>query len=188
MVYFVSWVLQGLELNYSLVEKVTLSLVYVVRRFRRYIQAHTILVLTKQRIRHILMEPERPKWITKWEIELGEYDISQDDTEHLFRSVSIFLVGNTPRRKIDVCIIKEHNDERVLTKIVPYGQWVLYNDGASSWDGLGAGIILRSPTGENVTYALHFNFECSNNDVEYEALREVLQLSISVNILEISVK
>lgn len=44
-VYFVSRVLQGVELNYSLIEKLILSLVYVAKRLRSYFQAHPISVL-----------------------------------------------------------------------------------------------------------------------------------------------
>ena len=44
-VYFVSRVLQGVELNYSLVEKLILFLVYIVRRLQRYFQAHLVTML-----------------------------------------------------------------------------------------------------------------------------------------------
>lgn len=44
-VYFVSRVLQGVELNYSLIEKLILSLVYVAKRLWSYFQAHPISVL-----------------------------------------------------------------------------------------------------------------------------------------------
>ena len=45
-VYFVSRVLRDAELNYTLMEKLTLSLVHSVRRLRRYFQAHQVTVLT----------------------------------------------------------------------------------------------------------------------------------------------
>ena len=46
----------------------------------------------------------------------------------------------------------------------------MYTDGASSREGLGAGLILTSSEGEEVTYALRFDFHTSNNNAEYEAL------------------
>lgn len=48
--------------------------------------------------------------------------------------------------------------------------WTLYTDGASSREGSGAGLILTSPEGEEVTYALRFDFHMSKNKTEYETL------------------
>ncbi|GKD05975.1 reverse transcriptase domain-containing protein [Tanacetum coccineum] len=44
-VYFISRVLQGLELNYTPMEKLVLSLVFAAKRLRRYFQAHPIAIL-----------------------------------------------------------------------------------------------------------------------------------------------
>lgn len=51
---------------------------------------------------------------------------------------------------MDVCTVKETSDGVIDSKV-----WTLYTDGASSKDD--------SVTKERVTYALRFNFECSNN-------------------------
>ncbi|XP_071902705.1 uncharacterized protein [Coffea arabica] len=48
--------------------------------------------------------------------------------------------------------------------------WTLYVDGVSSKEGCGAGLLLISPTGEELPYALRFDFRASNNESEYEAL------------------
>ena len=58
-VYFVSRALQKAELNYSIMEKLVLSLVFAVRRLRRYFQAHAITVLTDQPIKQVLAQPDR---------------------------------------------------------------------------------------------------------------------------------
>lgn len=47
-------------------------------------------------------------------------------------------------------------------------KWTLYTDGASSKEGSGASLILTSPEGEEITYALRFDFHTSNTEVEYE--------------------
>lgn len=48
--------------------------------------------------------------------------------------------------------------------------WMLFIDGASIQDDLGAGVILVSPSRGRVTYALRFEYECSSIEVEYETL------------------
>ncbi|GJX37284.1 reverse transcriptase domain-containing protein [Tanacetum coccineum] len=47
--------------------------------------------------------------------------------------------------------------------------WILFTDG-SCVDGSRAGLILTDPEGAEVTYALRFRVEATNNETEYEAL------------------
>ncbi|XP_071713213.1 uncharacterized protein [Rutidosis leptorrhynchoides] len=74
-IYFVSRVLQGAELNYPELEKLTLALVHTARKLRRYFQAHQIVVLTNKPIRQVLSKLEKSGRMAKWAIELGEHDI-----------------------------------------------------------------------------------------------------------------
>ena len=53
---------------------------------------------------------------------------------------------------------------------LPEGFWVLHVDGSSNSVGAGAGLVLVSPEGVIVEYALHLEFPTTNNGAEYEAL------------------
>lgn len=64
----------------------------------------------------------------------------------------------------------------------PKETWELYTDGAASSEGSGAGLILTSPTGEEHTYALRFDFPASNNESEYEALLAGLRIAQAMEI------
>ena len=61
-------------------------------------------------------------------------------------------------------------------------------DGAANAQGSGAGLILTSPNGIDVEYALRFGFQASNNEAEYEAVIDGLNLahSMEVDQLEVS--
>lgn len=48
--------------------------------------------------------------------------------------------------------------------------WNLFVDRASNARGSGAGILLKSPKGFKVCYALHIEFVASNNKADYETL------------------
>ncbi|XP_071727125.1 uncharacterized protein [Rutidosis leptorrhynchoides] len=60
--------------------------------------------------------------------------------------------------------------ERTELKPVQGETWDLFTDGASCAEGAGAGLVLTTPSGEEHTYALPFNFDVTNNEAEYEAL------------------
>ena len=56
-------------------------------------------------------------------------------------------------------------------------KWGLYVDGSSNDGGSEACLILVSPEGHRIHYALKFRFKASNNEAEYEALIAGLELA-----------
>ena len=94
----------------------------------------------------------------KWAIELGEHDISyRPRTRIKGQALADFLLeipdeGNSVKERIWAVEEVLANDR----------SWKQYTDGASIREGSGAGLILTSPEGEEVTYALRFNFHTSN--------------------------
>ncbi|XP_052627003.1 uncharacterized protein LOC128133558 [Lactuca sativa] len=121
----------------------------------------------------ILLKPETLGRLAKWAIELGEHDINyRPKTSIKGHELADFLLeipdgGNPAKEKVWVVEEAPTDD----------GSWTLYTDGASSREGSGAGLILTSPEGEEVTYALRFDFHTSNNEAEYEALLAGLRLA-----------
>ena len=65
--------------------------------------------------------------------------------------------------------------------------WKLSVDGASNAQGSGAGLILTSPEGIDIEYALRFGFRTSNNEVEYEAVIAGLNLAHSLEVDQLEV-
>ena len=65
--------------------------------------------------------------------------------------------------------------------------WKLSVDGAANAQESGASLILTSPEGIDIEYALRFGFHTSNNEAEYEAVIAGLNLahSLEVDRLEI---
>ena len=66
--------------------------------------------------------------------------------------------------------------------------WRLSVDGAVNAQGSCAGLILTSPDGIDMEYALKFSFQASNNEAEYEAIIVGLNLAhfMEANQLEVS--
>ncbi|GJU45740.1 reverse transcriptase domain-containing protein [Tanacetum coccineum] len=157
-IYFVSKALQGPEINHPTLEKLALALVHTARRLRRYFQSHTICVLTHQPIRQVPLKPENSRRLAKWAIELDEHDITYK-----------------PRTTVKGQILADIGAESTI------------KDGALSNDGSGAGLILTDPRGNEVTYALIFDFPTSNNEAEYEALIVGLELATCLEVSHLKV-
>ena len=60
--------------------------------------------------------------------------------------------------------------------------WRLSVDGVVNAQGSGAGLILTSPEGIDIEYALRFGFKASNNEVEYETFIAGLNLAHSMEV------
>jgi ribonuclease HI len=58
----------------------------------------------------------------------------------------------------------------------------MYFDGSLKLEGVGAGVLLISPTGEQLKYVLPIFWKVSNNEAEYEALLHGLHLAASLDI------
>ena len=57
----------------------------------------------------------------------------------------------------------------------------MYFDGSVMAPGLGAGVVLISPDGSRLCYAIRLHFSASNNTVEYEALINRLRIAIELD-------
>jgi ribonuclease HI len=58
----------------------------------------------------------------------------------------------------------------------------MYFDGSLNLKGVGAGVLLISPTGKQLKYILQIFWKVSNNEAEYEALLHGLRLAASLGI------
>jgi ribonuclease HI len=58
----------------------------------------------------------------------------------------------------------------------------MYFDGSLKLEGVGAGVLLISPKGEQLKYVLQILWKVSNDEAEYKALLHGLRLAISLGI------
>ena len=166
-IYYVSRVLRGAEPRYSRTEKMALALVMASRKLRPYFQAHTIKVLTDQPLRQILQKPDYSGRLTKWAIELSQFDIHFEPRQAIKgQALADFIVE---------CTFGAPEEETKAS------QWTLFVDGASSSQGSGAGVVLISPHGDVLEYSLRFSFPSSNNIAEYEALIAGMRLALQLH-------
>ena len=65
--------------------------------------------------------------------------------------------------------------------------WNLFVDGAANAQGRGAWLILTSPEGIDIEYALKFGFQASNNEAEYKVVIAGLNLAHSMEVDQLEV-
>ncbi|XP_027077127.2 uncharacterized protein [Coffea arabica] len=119
--------------------------------------------------------------MTKWAVELAVHDIGyRPRTAIKAQALADFLAEGA-----SLAMTEQNSPPSGARSREP---WILFVDGASSKEGSGAGLLLISPTGEELTYALRFDFPASNNEAEYEALLTGLRIAHQMGITAIRVR
>ncbi|XP_043725697.1 uncharacterized protein LOC122672260 [Telopea speciosissima] len=178
-IYYISKVLLDAETRYNNVEKYAYALITAAQKLRPYFQTYTIGVLTNQPLKKILAKNNHCGRLVAWSVELGEFDIQYKPcTAIKARALADFVVECTlPEEEITP---DSEPREAIET-------WTLFVDGLSNASGCGAGLILSSPGGFLVQYALRFEFQTTNNGAEYITLIAGLNLAKSLMVRNITV-
>ncbi|KAL0428065.1 UNVERIFIED_CONTAM: hypothetical protein Slati_2981300 [Sesamum latifolium] len=155
-IYYVSKVLNGAEGRYTPIEKMALALVVTARRLRPYFLSHPIGIKTNTPLKQTLGKPDTSGRLVKWAMELSEYDIS-------------YLPRTTIKAQALADFVSEMT-EMTIKEASQDQKWLLHVDGSSTAQGSGAGIVITTPQGEDLEFAIKFGFKASNNEAEYEAL------------------
>ncbi|GAV58308.1 RVT_3 domain-containing protein [Cephalotus follicularis] len=160
LVYYVSKALNDIEGRYPEVEKYAYALIIAARKLRSYFQAHTIRILTDKPLRQVLVKPDTSGRLVKWSVELDKFDVKFETRLEIKSQVLTDFVGDNT--------LMECMEENSLEE--EKGLWKLSVDGSSCISGSGAGLVLTSPDGWTLEYALRFGFKATNNEAEWEAL------------------
>ncbi|GAV86905.1 hypothetical protein CFOL_v3_30331, partial [Cephalotus follicularis] len=116
--------------------------------------------LTDKPLKQALAKPDTSGRLIKWSVELGEYDVKFKTRLAIKSQVLAYFVGdNTPMERME-----EDPSENEM------GIWKLSVDGSSCITDSGTGLVLTSPDGWTLEYALRFRFKATNNEAEWEAL------------------
>ena len=158
-------------------EKLVLALVTAARKLCPYFQVHTIEVPTEYPMKQVLHKPETSGRLMKWVIELSEFDIRYRPKTAIKGQVLADFV-------MEFTSVEPARDAQATTDLCT---WKLSVDGASNAQGSGAGLILTSPEGIDIEYALRFGIHTSNNEAEYEAVIAGLNLAHSLEVDQLEV-
>ncbi|XP_074305439.1 uncharacterized protein LOC141640606 [Silene latifolia] len=130
-----------------------------------------------------MRKPELSGRMVKWFVHLSGYDLKfEPQTAIKSQALADFVSDFSPT-------LQEQVDSEILTLSEAKGDqvWELHVDGVSNTKGVGVGLVLKSPQGEQIIQAVRCEFKVTNNEAEYEALILGLQLALEMQINHIKV-
>ena len=110
--------------------------------------------------------------VAKWGIELSAFDIT-------------YKARNAIKLQVLADFLVEWTEAPAGTPVPEPEPWIMHFDGSKQHQGSGAGVTLKSPTGEELKYVLQIHFESTNNMAEYEALLHGLRIAKEIGIKHI---
>ena len=82
----------------------------------------------------------------------------------------------------------DEKEIKLLICKVEIQPWIIKFDGSSTEKSAGARVVITSPEGTKIALSFNLDFECTNNQVEYEALIIGLQILQDLGVKEILVR
>ncbi|XP_050222757.1 uncharacterized protein LOC126672848 [Mercurialis annua] len=179
-VYYLSRSLVPTEVRYSPIEKLCLALYFSYVKLRHYLVRSRVYIISQTDIvKYMLNKPVLSGRIGKWLLALCEFTL-------------IYCPQKSVKGQALADFIADHPTSETLREgdlevyAVEESVWEFKFDGSSTERSAGAGIIITSPTGAKPALSFKLDFECTNNQAEYEALvigLEILQTLRAKNVI-----
>ena len=168
-VYYVSEVLTESKQRYPHYQKLAYGVFLASRKLRHYFQEHSITVTSTAPLSDIINNCEAMGRVAKWGIELAAFEIDyKPRTAIKSQALADFIADWT--------------ETPANTPLPEPEYWIMHFDGSKAIQGSGAGVVLKSPTGETLSYVLQIHFQATNNMAEYEALLHGLRIAKDIGI------
>ncbi|KAK1686158.1 hypothetical protein QYE76_047006 [Lolium multiflorum] len=171
-VYYISEVLTESKQRYPHFQKLAYGVFLGSRKLRHYFQEHPMTVVSKAPLATIINNSDATGRVAKWGIELSAFDINYEARTAI-------------KSQVLADFIADWTEAPEGTPVPEPEAWVMHFDGSKQHQGSGAGVTLKSPTGEELQYVLQIHFEATNNMAEYEALLHGLRIAKEIGIKHI---
>jgi hypothetical protein len=127
--------------RYQLVQKLLYAVLITSRKLRHYFQEYSVSVITDYPLDDILRKQDATRRISKWAVELGALNIDFKPCTAIKSQALVSLMAKWQKNQLSTSTERPEH-------------WVMYFDGSLKLEGAGAGVLLISPTGEQLKYVL----------------------------------
>ncbi|KAM0854748.1 hypothetical protein ACQ4PT_050237 [Festuca glaucescens] len=149
--------------------------------------AHQITVVSDYGLESVLRNREVTGRIAEWATELSEFELRFSRIHAIKSKVLVDFINEWTQTPIE-----PWEELSSLPGNEDQSRWTMYFDGSFGYHGAGAGVVIVSPTGEKLKYAIHLDFDdeekSSNNMTEYEALLVGLRAAAGLGIKKLVVR
>ncbi|XP_024200480.1 uncharacterized protein LOC112203790 [Rosa chinensis] len=152
-------------------------------------------------IKYMLSRPILRGRIGKWVLALSEFSLQYVPQKAVKGQAIADFLAHHPM--LDVPAVRDlevaattldHPDLACLPEYAALYQatvslqpWVLYFDGSRTDTLAGAGVVLENPAGDRFSYSFQLEFQCTNNQAEYEALIIGLEVLLEMGIRDVQI-
>nr|KYP36662.1 Retrovirus-related Pol polyprotein from transposon opus [Cajanus cajan] len=164
VIYYLSRMLVGVEIRYTPLEKLCLSLYFACTKLKYYLRPFDVLIFCRSNvIKYMLGKPVLHCRIGKWALALTEYSLN-------------FVPLKSTKGKVIADFLVDHSKLTEQINYLTTKPWELFFDGSKHELGTGIGLLIISPEGILTKLSLKTNKGYSNNETEYQALITRLEI------------
>ena len=174
-VYDLSRLLNDAEIRYTPIEKLCLSLFHACTKLEYYLLPREVTVMCKINIvKYLLNWPVLQRKLTKWTIKLNAFALKYVPLRAIKGQAIADFLAEHPY--VD---IQDPMDN--CQRYVHLEPWILAFNGSKHQNRVGATIVITSSNAIESEYICSLGLQCSNNQVEYQALILGLRLVLSMD-------
>ncbi|XP_050207625.2 uncharacterized protein LOC126657046 [Mercurialis annua] len=178
-VYYLSRGLTNTEIRYTDIEKMCICLYFTCCKLRYYMLPVVVYVLSQTDIiKYILSKPYLRNQIGKWAIAMFEFTL-------------VYVSQRAVKGQILADFLADHPGITLKEETVTFCDiaiWEMWFDGSRTSQGAGDGVHIITPLGASYQLSFRLQFECTNNQAEYEALIFGFKILAELGAKAISVK
>ncbi|XP_077222157.1 uncharacterized protein LOC143856000 [Tasmannia lanceolata] len=188
-IYYISKKMLEYEIEYTILEKTCLALVWATQRLRHYLLSNKVLLHSRMDpLKYLFEKPALTGRIARWLLLLSKFDITYITQKSVKGRVIAEQLADAPVEENAFLKAKFSYEEIMeLEEETPRTRWLMYFDGAVNNQGQEVGAVLVSPKKEYILISIKLQFECMNNIAKYEACITGLEAALALRVQDIDV-
>ncbi|XP_055960597.1 uncharacterized protein LOC130015093 [Mercurialis annua] len=182
-IYYLSRSMTSTEVRYTPIMKLCLALFFACTKLRHYLLNNRVYVVSQTDLmKYMLNKPVLSGNIGKWLLSLADFHLIYHPQKSVKGQALADFLADHP------CInLGDESKFDLPVFMNEHRPWMLKFDGSSTDRSAGAGIIIVSPSGAKTSLSFNLDFECTNNQSEYEALIIGLEILLDLGAKKVKI-